>query len=311
MDKQHAGAMPHDESQQQTLWDGASVPILRINVFGRFEVRYGDEVVSSSNARSRRLKTLMGILALNHGRELYCDYLAESFWPNSPAQKQRNCFYNLWYQMMRTVPEGADKTLYFARQQYSCRLLDDYVSSDVADAERACDDLCVADLDPVQAVDAYRRLQRSYCGDLLPGEYANGIVLRSRAEWREKVVDSLFSAAKQLRAKGEPSIALWMVEAASRVDGMREDLVRLRMRLLIDLGRPSAALRVYDDMRLNLMHEVGTGPSAQSSQLVKELVDAIPIEYQSPIMRTSRRRGRPSAARIALQPQGQKVPARR
>lgn len=277
---------------ERGLGTDPGMPILQIGVFGRFEMSLDGRPLVDPNLRGRRLKTLVGILALNHGHELYCDYLADSIWPDSSPHKQRNSFYNLWYKLNRyALPEGVDKACYFERHQYSCRLADEYVVTDVQEVERACSVLLNRESSPMRTIEAYRHLQRAYSGELLPGEVGNAIILRSREEWRSRVSESLYLAAKRLKAQGELTGALWLAEAACRVDGMREDFVRLRMRLLIDLGRPSAALRAFDDMRRQLMREVGVGPSRESSELVREVVEAIPIDSRSPIRPKPRRRG--------------------
>lgn len=281
--------------------DASHRPVLRVNVFGRFEAIFDGEPIVTPDMGQRRIKTLLGILALNHGQELYCSYIAESIWPDSTPSKQRNCFYNLWYRMVHAVlPEGADRASYFSRQQYSCSLLDGNVETDVAEVEQACRDLTSPDLEPAMAVDAYRRLQQAYLGDLMPGERENAIVLRSREAWRDRVADALLASATQLRSLGEIPMALWLVKAACRVDDMREDLVRLRMRLLIDLGRPSAAVRVYDEMRMHLLSQVGVAPSRESYELVREVIGTIPVDWQVAKQQGSRRRNVSAAAHRAM-----------
>ena len=296
--------------------DAAGPRLLRVGVFGRYELEFGGVVLDNAEVRSRRLKTLMGILALNHGKELYCEYIADSIWPSSPPVKQRNCFYNLWYRLMKSVlPPDANRNLYFSREQYSCSLLDDYVETDVEQVERACLDLSDPMITPASAIDAYQRLQRSYLGELLPGENENPIIVRARGEWRDRVADALARAADALRAAGEAPTALWLVKAACRVDMHREDLVRMRMRLLIDMGRPSAALMAYDEMLDNMMTQVGVAPSQQSTELVKEVVDTIPVDwrnakcYQKKRRRRSGNSARANAKRLAADGRAPSKPA--
>ncbi|MDO4889848.1 MAG: hypothetical protein Q3963_00685, partial [Coriobacteriaceae bacterium] len=66
------------------------VPILGIRVFGGFDLWLGDVPVDPAVTRQHKLQVLMGILAVNHGQELFSDHVADSIWPRSPLEKKRH-----------------------------------------------------------------------------------------------------------------------------------------------------------------------------------------------------------------------------
>ena len=272
---------------------GEHVPILRVRVFGGFDVTLDGSPLDSVYSRQRRIQALMSILALNLGQELFCDYLADSIWPRSTIDKKRHSFYNLWYLTTRSVYGGKrDENPYFERRQGTCRMLGAHVHTDVQDVERACVDLMQHDLAPYDALEAYRRLQEAYRGDLLPGEMENAIIIRARRDWRERVSGALSSAAQNMMKRGEDRVALWMATAACRLSGMREDVVRLRMELLAKMGMQAYAVRTFNELEDYLHDEVGMAPSPQSVQLIQQVVDASDLNFalaaQAP---PSRRRG--------------------
>ena len=251
------------------------VPILELRVFGGFDAFVDGRPIESRYSRQRRIQSLLSILALNHGQELYSDYLADSIWPRSSDEKKRHCFHNLWYLTTHAVYEGKrEDNPYFERRAGTCRLLDAYVRTDVEAVERACDDLMRRDLDPVHAYEAYRRLQRSYRGDLLPGETENAIIIRARADWHERVSGALSAAAHQMADCGEDRAALWLATAAFRLSGMREDVARLRMELFTKMGMRAYAVRAYNELEDYLQDEVGIAPSPQSMEVIQHVVDA-------------------------------------
>ena len=177
---------------KDTLRPPGPVPVLEIRVFGGFDLSLDGVRLDSPHARQRRVQALMTILALNHGRELFSGYLADSIWPRSNDEKKRHCFYNLWYLSTHTVYAGKScENPYFERHQGSCRLIDAHVVTDVQEVEQSCNELQQRGLDPIRALDAYRRLQLAYRGDLLPGELENAIILRARCDWRERVCSAL------------------------------------------------------------------------------------------------------------------------
>lgn len=269
------------------------VPLLEIRVFGGFDASLDGVPVDSSYVRQRKIQMLMGILALNHGQELYSDYLAQSIWPRSVPSKQKHCFYNLWYLTTHAVFDGPkEDNPYFERRQGTCRLLDAHVRTDVEEVQRACDDLMDKATDSLQIVDAYRRLQRSYRGDLLPGEAENPIIIRARNDWRERVSDALSSAAQTMVDRGEDRTALWLATVACRLSGMREDVARLRMELFSKMGMQAYAVRAFNELADMMRDQVGMQPSPQSVHLIQQVVDTSELGgIFMPSNTRSRRRG--------------------
>ncbi len=266
-------------SESSAAIDGP--PLLELRVFGGFDACLDGRAVDSASMRQRRVQTLLGILAMNHGKELYCEHLADSIWPRSTEEKKRHCFYNLWYLATHAIWPGkkGEGNPYFERRQRTCRLLDDFVRTDVAVVGRACRELLRPDIDPPAALDAYRRLQAAYRGDLLPGEMENAIVMRARMDWRERVCEALSTAAQSMAEQGEDRTALWMASAACRLSEIREDLVRLRMELFARMGMRASAVRVFNDYKDFLHEEMGVRPSPQSFQLMREVLDADDFEF--------------------------------
>ena len=267
------------------------IPELQIRVFGGFDACLDGVPIDSAYSRQRRVQALMSILALNPGQELYSDYLADSIWPLSTLDKKRHCFYNLWYISTRAVYRGKrEDNPYFERRQRTCRLLESHLHTDVQDVERACEDLMQRDLDPAGAMEAYRRLQVAYRGDLLPGETENPIIIRARSDWRDRVSGALSAATQSMMERGDDRTALWLATAACRVNGTREDVVRLRMELFSRMGMQAYAVRAYTELEDALKDQVGVAPSPQSVQMMRQVVDAsgLGLTYQP---RKSRRRG--------------------
>ena len=272
------------------------IPTLEIRVFGGFDALLGGEPIDSRYSRQRRIQTLLTILALNHGQELYSDYLADSIWPRSVEKKKRHCFDNLWYLATHAIYDGKrESNPYFERRVGTCRMLDAHVRTDVERIDSACIDLMRRDLDPVRALEAYRRLQRAYRGDLLPGETENAIIIRARHDWNERVTGALSAAAQTMRDCGEDRTALWFATVASRLSGMREDVVRLRMDLLSRMGMQAYAVRAYHELEDYLQQSVGMQPSPQSIAMMRQVVDASDLGLVLSEGTSSRRRRREQA----------------
>lgn len=291
------------------------VPVLELRVFGGFDARVGGQPIASSYARQRKIQTLMSILALHHGEELYSDYVADSMWPRSTTVKKRHCFYNLWYLATHAFYEGErEDNPYFERRTLTCRLRDEHVRTDVQAVDDACMDLMRHGLEPREALEAYQRLQAAYRGDLLPAEMENAIIIRARQEWRERVSGALSAAAQSMMDAGDDRTALWLATVACRISGMREDVVRLRMELFSKMGMQAYAVRAFNELEEVLRSEVGMGPSPQSVQLMQEVagVSGVPLAAPRPAPRRrgiSRKAERERRAKADF-PFGDALPAR-
>lgn len=274
------------------------VPELEINVFGGYEVLLGGKPLEDATVYQRRVKLLLGILAVNQGKELYCDYVASSIWPDSNYEKRRKGFYNVWWMLMRAICPGtrAADNPYFQRHNLTCCLMDGTVLTDAKQILGAGAVLSDSALDASTAMQAYRQLQQAYKGELIPGEDENPIILRARGEWRDFVCESLYRGALTLKLQGDYQTALWLVQAACRVDPYREDILRLRMRMLIDAGRSAAALQAYNDARALFDATVGVPLSPKTDELYVEIVGFRPVRIELPLAR--KRRGAPRRTRV-------------
>lgn len=243
------------------------IPELRINVLGGFELLIGGCPVESKALRRQKVKNLAAVLALYVGRELNCDHLADLFWPKSPRKKQRHNFYNLWALLHGALTlENGDEP-YLVRNQNTCKLSRFGVSSDISEVSDLCDRLQFDAMDADEALNAYRELQELYRGDLLPGEVENGVIVRERLLYRERVIDALFVRAMQSHRQAQDQCALWFAQAALRLDPSREDICQLVMHINLDAGCTSSAVKAYNDLRAYLTEEFGLDPSARTQAL--------------------------------------------
>ena len=271
------------------------VPLLEVRVFGGYDVLLDGRPLESPTIRQRKIRELMCILALNHGQELNSDHLANSIWPRSTKEKKRNCLNSQWYAATHAVfPGKMNDNPYFDRRHGTCRLCDEHLHTDVEAVDWACNELIRRDLDSIRAVPAYQVLQAAYRGDLLPGEMENGIIIRARNDWRDRVSGSLSAAAQTMMERGDDRTALWMATVACRLAGMREDVVRLRMELFAKMGMPAYAVKAYAELEELMRREVGMDPSPQSVALMRQVVDGSGLAAaMSPHATPSRRRGKP------------------
>ena len=309
-----------DDSRRAAL-SGPVAPPLRVNLLGGFEILVEGVPYAHPALHRQKVKSLLAVMVLSEGREVGIEHLERLLWPRGSAEKNRNNFNNLWSLLRRALaPESDEDCPYLARYQGVCKVVRGLVDSDVAELHRICDAFLFLDPDFDQAVELYRRLQRIYRGDLLPGEVENPVVLRERDRWRDRTVDALQAMALSLKEQGSLHEALRFTQAALTLDPGREDIVRVEMRLALDLGNPARAFAALAGLKHALREQFGLDPSPETLELAREArgdgpalpraVAAAPAERAAAIRSRRPRHPRTGHAGATLRTADGSLPAR-
>lgn len=244
---------------------------LRINLLGGMEVLVDGVPYDHPFLRRQKVKALLAALVLSEGRELNTEYLQTLIWPNSSAEKNRNNFNNLWSLLRKSLAGAKDGACpYVQRHQGTCKLDRAHVDSDIFELHAICDAFQFGDPDLPEAISLYRRLQKVYRGDLLPGEDEMRLVVHDRRRWRNRTVDALHSMALSLKAQQASREAGWFAQAALSLDPSSEDILRLFMRLSLDQGNPSRALMQFAVTSRVLGEQYGLDPHPETLDLARE-----------------------------------------
>ena len=257
---------------------------LRVNLLGGMEVLVDGVPYDHPFLHRQKVKTLLAALVLSEGRELNTEYLQTLIWPNSSAEKNRNNFNNLWSLLRKSLAGGKGGTCpYVQRHQGTCKLDRTQVDSDIFELHAICDAFQFGDPDLPEAISLYRRLQKIYRGDLLPGEDEMRLVVHDRRRWRNRTVDALHSMALSLKAQSAAREAGWFAQAALSLDPSREDILRLFMRLSLDQGNPSCALMQFALTSRTLGEQYGLDPHPETLDLAREAMGERAVQAKTPV----------------------------
>ena len=250
-----------------------NVPILSIRMFGRFQVMIGNEPIGDYHFQRKHVRLMLLVLAINLGRDVSRDVLAEQLWPNVSKEQARRSFYTTWSKLRRalTLPDGTCP--YLLRHQYGCCLDERYVHSDIARFNDICRELLFGSPDAKGWSALYSEIDRDFSNDLLPSETNTEIVAQARIDYRGRLVDSLIAATQSLIDDGNPKIALWFARAAIGHDEVREDAHVALMRAQIANGQRTAAMMTFHACRKVLAERLGVDPSPETVALYESLLD--------------------------------------
>ena len=258
---------------------------LRLLLLGAFAVRQEPRAL---RALPKKAQALLAYLAMQHGRAVPREHLAELLWGHSGGEQARRSLRQCLMAIRAALKNGADGALVIDGDTVGIAA-GHSIAIDVADFERLAASQSVDNLDAAQAL--YR------------GEFLSGLAIASEpfAEWvlieRRKLASTMSDVLCRLAsARGEAGQAQAAIADAERLtafDPLREDGHRLLMRLLAEAGRRSAALEQYKRCADLLRRELGVAPEPATA----ELAEAIRVGGGAP--EPTEKRGAPQSQQAA------------
>nr|BAL58740.1 XRE family transcriptional regulator [Candidatus Acetothermum autotrophicum] len=136
----------------------------------------------------------------------------------------------------------------------------------------------------VAAIEAYRRAAQLYHGDFLAGDEGEW-VQQARSFWRERFLYVMTRLAECYAQLGQYPYALEACRRALQVDPLYEEGHYRLMLYHAQRGESAHALRVYEDYRRRLAHDLGLSPSSQMEELRRRIIQgAVPGRAPLPLL---------------------------
>lgn len=248
-------------------------PRVHIRLCGTFSVSVDRAVVPATELGSRRGRQLLLLLAIERGRTLSTDSVADALWPDEPPRDPARGVASLVSRLRKVLGSGA---VVGARGSY--RLGDppgvevdlDVVATFLAEAVRR-----VAPEPGLAAAAAERALDILAAG-ALADEPSSDWADASRAEHAAMLHRARLLAASSHSRTGGHARAIELAAASSAAQPLDEEAARVLMTVLDAADRPADALLVYDRLRTSLAEELGTDPAGATSALQLAILRAEP-----------------------------------
>ncbi|MDQ1643371.1 MAG: hypothetical protein QOJ90_2722 [Actinomycetota bacterium] len=242
---------------------------VQLSVLGTFAVEINDVSAPAPPSASRKMRTLLKLLAVERGHLVSTDRAVEVLWPDGPPERPVENVATLVSRLRSwlgpTAIEGS-------RTGYR---LAPGVDVDVARAESLTEraDGALNEGHPgVAMVSAEQACLLLTRGDVLEDE--------PYAAWAEPARHAQVALLRRARvaharaalAAGEPKQAVVTAAAGLADDPLDEELARLLMTAHRDAGEPARALSAYDELRRTLDDELGTSPAPETEALFVSLL---------------------------------------
>lgn len=243
--------------------DEVAVADVRVRVLGGFEVEDTDAAAFGS----RKVRTLLKVLALARGRAVSTDALVDSLWGDAPPARPADQV-SVLVSRLRSVL-GSDR---ITRDDAGYRLHADWLDLD------ALEDLVVeaehrlASHAPAAAGAAAGAALALARGPVLPDEPDAEWAQADRARAERLVGRAARAGAEASLAAGDPAGAADLAEACLTRDAYDEAALRTLMRAHVAAGRPGSALAAYARARQRLAEDLGVDPSAETEALHTEIL---------------------------------------
>ena len=218
---------------------------VRIELLGRFRVRFDGREVTESDWPTRRAWELVALLALADGHRLLRDQVVEQFWPHLGVDAGAANLRKAAHHARRALGDAGAVVLRSGRVElFPARSVTLDVECFLRDAG-----LALRELDG----DACARVAAAWPGGLLPGALYEAWTQEPRRRVHARLTELLRCSAD------------W--ERLMEVEPTDEAACRELMRAAADAGQRHVAIRWYECLRIAMVRELGAQPGAETRAL--------------------------------------------
>ncbi|PKN92465.1 MAG: response regulator receiver protein [Chloroflexi bacterium HGW-Chloroflexi-6] len=247
---------------------------LRISLFG--SVRVENDLNPANNAKlTNTISTLLAYLILYRQRAHPRDVLASLLWSDYPQERARGCLNTaLWRLRQVLEPSGVPPGTFLlstamGELSFNCQA---NVWIDVVEFERI---IKMAIAIPYEAAltEKIHELETTinlYKGDLLDGCYCDW-ALRERERLYQYYLDGLFYLLGYYHSKNQYEKAIGWGQTILMYDPLREDVHRQLMRLYVENGQRTLAVKQFHRCRDVLNLELGITPMSETQGLFEQI----------------------------------------
>ncbi|HXF69287.1 MAG TPA: AAA family ATPase [Thermoflexus sp.] len=248
--------------------------MLRVRMFGRFEVWRGESLIPESAWFTRQAKQLFKILLLARGKPVPADQLLDWLWPQADPQRAAITLRSTVHALRRALepdrPPRASQYILSQPPGYAVAhdaplWVDVWTFEDLLEAVGRTDAPEERRARLVEALALYR-------DDLLIEDPYAEWALAERERLRERFIEAALDLAELLAGAGTPEKAIPLCRRVLMLDEFREPAYRALMRYQIAVGDIAGALSTYERCRQVLREAFGVEPSPPTRALYEALL---------------------------------------
>ena len=237
--------------------------MIAIKLFGQTVVDNGAVQLPATALGGVKPRQLLEMLATELGKPLSKDLLAERLWEGKPPATYIATIESYVCVLRHHAGLGRGRSAVLATTTSGYLLDPERVSVDLVQVRELCGREGVAPA--LQALDAVS-------GDLLAGDPYASWARAERESFDELLAATCVRAATEANAGGDSATALRLARAAAERSYLSEPAARELMVALERTDERWQALRVYDQLRKDMLDDLGVEPGAETTQLYVDML---------------------------------------
>lgn len=246
---------------------------LVVNMFGDFTIKFGDQIVSDTENRSRKLWFLLAYIIYNRHRVVKPNELIEVLWgENESGANSVGALKTLFYRarsVLDTLWDGAGKQL-ILNQSNGYTWNPDFEPN--LDYERF-DELCkLIDSSEDVLLDETMELLKIHRGQFLNRLSSELWVIPISTYYHNAYVSNLLRVLPLLLDAHRYDEVIDFCHTAVMLEPYNEDIHCYYMRAYIECGSQKRAIELYQKLSDRLLSELGVIPSAETRRIYHEAV---------------------------------------
>jgi DNA-binding SARP family transcriptional activator len=269
-----------------------------IQLIGATEVVTGDRRLTAKDIPGVKPRQILELLALNVGRPVSKDQLAETLWDGSPPASVMATVEGYMSLLRHAIePDAAARDSVIRTSAGTYTLDASRVVVDVDVVLRLASRLALGAEVTDDEVSTGVALLR---GDLLESDRYASWAEEARVQVAVSAASLLTAAARRAADSGERERGCMLAQRAVDLDPLAEDAWRIRLECLWHRGRGGDALRVYGQLKELLATELGVAPAPETRALAARIRADLGVPAEGPGTDPGPAGHHPLAARLVL-----------
>ena len=244
---------------------------LRVQMLGDFSLRAGDNQISDTEGRSRKVWLLLAYMIYNRDRTVSQEELVEVLWGKEPRSSNPTSALKTTFHRVRSLldqlwPNAGHHLILRQDGGYKWNT-EISMSIDADEFERLCRNGIMEDSaleqDLLDALELYQ-------GDFLTRLAADAWVVPITAYYHNLYLDAILKVMPILSEYGRYREMERLCREALVLEPIHEGIYRYLMRAMLELGDAKGVMALYEDLCKQLFTEFGVMPEEETRALSRE-----------------------------------------
>lgn len=251
---------------------------LYINMLGEFTLRYGDNIISDQEGRSKKLWLLIEYLVTFRGKEISQNDLIDLLWPDDTNGNPANTLKTLVHRARTMVSsleyENTKNIIIYRRGTYAWNdKLNMVVDIDVF--ERNIQDAAKKDISVEQKLEFLMNAIHIYKGDFLPKLEMETWAVPISTYYHSLYIKAIHEAVEILASIKNWDEIVSICQKATEIDPYDEKLHYHLIQALVNTKNQQLAKSHYESVTKMFYEKFGVAPSPEFSALYKQVVKTL------------------------------------